>query len=138
MREVIVNLLTNALKFTPPGGTVLVDTRPQDLSGQHALLTVSDTGIGISPEDLPRVSERFFRSPRTSGYAGSGIGLTIVAEVVRGHHGSLDIASELGAGTKVTVVLPASEAPHPPGKSTKRTATRRNDNPSPQEPMSGL
>jgi two-component system, OmpR family, sensor histidine kinase BaeS len=135
MREVTVNLLTNALKFTPHGGTVLVDTRPQDLSGQHALLTVSDTGIGISPEDLPRVSERFFRSPRTSGYAGSGIGLTIVAEVVRGHHGSLDIVSELGAGTKVTVVLPASEAPHPLGKSTKRTTTRRNDNPSPQEPM---
>lgn len=137
MREVIVNLLTNALKFTPPGGTVLVDTRPQDLSAHHVLLTVSDTGIGISPEDLPRVSERFFRSPRTSGYAGSGIGLTIVAEVVRGHHGSMDIASELGAGTNVTIVLPASQAPQSAGRSYKRDAPRNASSP-PQEPMSGF
>jgi signal transduction histidine kinase len=137
MREVTLNLLTNALKFTPPGGTVFVDTRPQDPSEQHALLTVSDTGIGIAPEDLPRVSERFFRSPRTSGYAGSGIGLTIVAEVVRGHHGSVDIASELGTGTNVTIVLPAPPASQPPGRSTKR-GSRRSDEPPPQQPRSGL
>jgi two-component system sensor histidine kinase BaeS len=137
MREVTVNLLTNALKFTPPGGTVIVGTRPQNLSGEHALLTVSDTGIGIPPEDLPRVSERFFRSPQTAGYAGSGIGLTIVAEVVRGHHGTMDIASEPGAGTNVTIVLPALQAPHPLGRRIKRS-TRRIDGPPPPEPMSGL
>ena len=107
MREITTNLLTNALKFTPPGGTVLVETGPQEPGGEHALLVVSDTGIGILTEDLPRVSERFFRSPRTSGIAGSGIGLTIVAEIVRGHHGTVDIDSEPGTGTKVTITLPA-------------------------------
>jgi len=107
LREVATNLLTNALKFTPAGGTVLVETRPQDGHGENAQLTVSDTGIGIEPEDLPKVSERFFRSSRTSRYAGSGIGLTIVAEIVRGHHGTMEIVSEPGSGTKVTITLPA-------------------------------
>ena len=107
LREVTTNLLTNALKFTPPGGTVLVETRPQDGHGKNVQLTVSDTGIGIEREDLPKVSERFFRSSRTSRYAGSGIGLTIVAEIVRGHHGTMEIVSEPGTGTKVTITLPA-------------------------------
>ena len=111
MREITTNLLTNALKFTPPGGTVLVETGPQEPGGEEALLTVSDTGIGILPEDLPRVSERFFRSPRNSGIAGSGIGLTIVAEIVRGHHGTMDIDSEPGTGTKVTITLPSCGNP---------------------------
>ena len=107
MREITTNLLTNALKFTPAGGTVLVETGPQEPGGEQARLTISDTGVGILPEDLPRVSERFFRSPRTLEIAGSGIGLTIVAEIVRGHHGTMDIDSEPGTGTKVTITLPA-------------------------------
>ena len=107
MHEITTNLLTNALKFTPPGGTVLVETEPPEQGREHARLTVTDTGIGILPDDLPRVSERFFRSPQTSGIAGSGIGLTIVAEIVRGHHGTMNIESEPGTGTKVTITLPA-------------------------------
>jgi signal transduction histidine kinase len=112
MREVTTNLLTNALKFTPSGGSVRIETRPQDSRVRRGLLTVSDTGIGIPAEDLPRVPERFFRSPRTSHYAGSGIGLTIVAEIVRGHHGTIDIASQPGTGTRVTITVPAPETPH--------------------------
>ena len=107
MREITTNLLINALKFTPAGGTVLVETGPREPGREQVLLRVSDTGIGILPEDLPRVSERFFRSPRTSGIAGSGIGLTIVAEIVRGHHGSMEIHSEPGTGTAITITLPA-------------------------------
>jgi signal transduction histidine kinase len=107
MREITTNLLTNALKFTPPGGTVLVETGPREPGREQARLTVTDSGIGILPEDLPRVSERFFRSARTSGIAGSGIGLTIVAEIVRGHHGSMEIHSEPGTGTIITITLPA-------------------------------
>jgi len=114
LREVATNLLTNALKFTPPGGTVLIETGPKDPLGQQSMLSVSDTGIGIAPEDLPKVTERFFRSSRTFGHAGSGIGLTIVAEVVQGHHGTMDIASELGSGTKVTITLPSQQAPNLP------------------------
>jgi two-component system, OmpR family, sensor histidine kinase BaeS len=108
MHEIATNLLTNALKFTPPGGTVLLQTAVQEPAREHALLRVSDTGIGIQPDDLPRVSDRFFRSQRTDGIAGSGIGLTIVAEVVRGHRGMMDIASEPGVGTEVTVRLPVA------------------------------
>jgi two-component system sensor histidine kinase BaeS len=127
MREVTINLLTNALKFTPPGGSVLVETRPQGSRTQRALLVVSDTGVGIPPEDLPKVTERFFRSPQTSGYAGSGIGLTIVAEVVQGHHGTVDIASETGTGTKVTITLPAPPTPTLPGRRAKRKTRRDGD-----------
>ena len=108
MHEIATNLLTNALKFTPPGGTVLLQTGPHEPAGQQALLRVCDTGIGIQPDDLPRVSDRFFRSQRTAGIAGSGIGLTIVAEVVRGHRGTMDISSEPDVGTQVTVMLPVA------------------------------
>src|SRR5262249_7086294 len=60
MREIIINLLTNALKFTPRGRTVLIETEPPRPGREQARLTVTDTGIGILPDDLPRVSERFF------------------------------------------------------------------------------
>jgi signal transduction histidine kinase len=94
---------------------------------QQAALTVSDTGIGIAPEDLPKVTERFFRSSRTFGYAGSGIGLTIVAEVVQGHHGTMDITSELGTGTTVTITLPSQEAPQLARRRGRRQTRRDGD-----------
>lgn len=133
MRDVVTNLLTNALKFTPAGGSVFLETGTREPPGQQALLTVSDTGIGILSEDLPRVTERFFRSPRTSRFAGSGIGLTIVAEVVRGHHGTTDITSEPGAGTTVAITLPAPETPHSGGRHPKWNMHRNGGNgPSPE------
>ena len=105
MRQVVINLLTNALKFTPAGGSVSVVTA---VSGpESARLVVADTGIGISPDELPRVTERFFRGERATGMArGSGIGLTIVSELVRAHHGEVEFASHPGQGTEVTVRLP--------------------------------
>jgi signal transduction histidine kinase len=108
IQEVTTNLLTNALKFTPSGGIVILETGPQDQDEDQALLRVSDTGIGIPAEDLPRVSDRFFRSQRTAGIAGSGIGLTIATEIVRAHHGTMDIVSKPESGTQVTVMLPAA------------------------------
>ena len=103
MHDVITNLLTNAAKFTPAGGTVVIETRP---SGKLALLRVTDTGIGIPPEELAHVSERFFRGQNSAEVAGSGIGLAIVDELVRGHHGTMVIASERDTGTQVTITLP--------------------------------
>jgi two-component system sensor histidine kinase BaeS len=106
MRELISNLLTNALKFTPPGGSVRLETG----SGEDGLarLRISDTGIGIPPDELPHVTERFFRGLRPSQMTGgSGIGLTIVAELVRAHGGELEIASEPDQGTQVTVAFAA-------------------------------
>ncbi len=103
MHEVVVNLLTNAMKFTPAGGQVILETEQSDATGK---LRVSDTGIGIPADELPRVTERFYRGQRSAEVAGSGIGLTIVTELVRAHYGRLSIESQLGQGTTVTVTLP--------------------------------
>ncbi|HUZ52801.1 MAG TPA: ATP-binding protein [Streptosporangiaceae bacterium] len=109
MREVVSNLLTNALKFTPPGGSVVLDTGPDETG--MARIGVRDTGTGIPRDELPHVTERFFRglhSPQMA--AGTGIGLTIVAELVQAHRGQLDIASAPGRGTQVTITLPLAAA----------------------------
>lgn len=112
MREVITNLLTNALKFTPAGGTVEIETSRVDR--ESARLLISDTGIGIPSHELPRVTERFFRGQRSSEMAtGSGIGLTIVAELVRAQNGYLHISSEPGKGTQATITLPGGKKPEP-------------------------
>lgn len=116
MHEIAVNLLTNALKFTPRGLVTLQTSREQRDDGDVAVLRVRDTGVGIPPAELPRLSERFFRGQSSSDVAGSGIGLTIVAELVRAHHGTIDFASELGRGTTVTVRVPVTAGPpRPPG-----------------------
>jgi len=110
LREVITNLLTNALKFTPAGGTVEVETSRNH--GGSARLLVSDTGIGIPSDELPRVTERFFRGQRSAEMAaGSGIGLTIVAELVRAQNGTLCISSEPGKGTQAIITLPGARQP---------------------------
>ncbi|HTW20512.1 MAG TPA: HAMP domain-containing sensor histidine kinase [Mycobacteriales bacterium] len=106
IHQVTTNLLSNALKFTPPGGSVHVRVCVQ---GDQGLLVVSDTGIGIAPEDLPHVRSRFWRSPAHTSTPGTGIGLAIVSELVAAHGGTLDIASHPGAGTRVTVSLPLPE-----------------------------
>ncbi len=107
MHEVATNLLTNAMKFTPAGGRVVIETGPdEDPESGMAVLRVTDTGIGIPAAELPLVTQRFFRGQRSAGVAGSGIGLTIVAELVRAHHGTMNIASETGSGTEVTIRLP--------------------------------
>jgi two-component system, OmpR family, sensor histidine kinase BaeS len=113
MHEVVVNLLTNAVKFTPAGGEVTLETRRVDGQGE---LKVTDTGIGIPADELPHVAERFFRGQRSSEVAGSGIGLTIVAELIRAHHGTLGFASQQGKGTSVTVMLPIADGSAAPGQ----------------------
>ncbi len=111
MHEVTTNLLTNAMKFTPAGGRVIIETGPdENPECGMAVLRVSDTGIGIPAAELQLVTQRFFRGQRSAGIAGSGIGLTIVAELVRGHHGTMDITSETGSGTAVSVRLPGAES----------------------------
>jgi two-component system, OmpR family, sensor histidine kinase BaeS len=105
LHQVITNLLTNALKFTPAGGRVTIST---ERTGADAILRVTDTGTGIPAEDLPRIFDRFFRGQRAAQVSGSGIGLTVAAELVQAHGGRLTAASELGHGTQMTLSLPSA------------------------------
>ena len=106
MRQVVANLLSNALKFTPSGGSVVLSLRPED---GRAVITVADTGPGISAEDLPHVFDRFFRG-RDVRASGSGIGLTVVRELVEAQGGTVAVSSELGAGATFAVRLPAASS----------------------------
>jgi two-component system sensor histidine kinase BaeS len=103
LREVITNLLTNAVKFTPAGGSVLLEAGPHE---RQAWLQVSDTGAGILPDELPHVFDRFFRGRRAAGITGSGIGLAVVAELVRAHDGQVDVTSTPRHGTQMTLTFP--------------------------------
>jgi signal transduction histidine kinase len=105
LHQVITNLLTNALKFTPAGGRVTIST---ERTGADAVLRVTDTGAGIPAEDLPRIFDRFFRGQQAAQISGSGIGLTVAAELVQAHGGALTAASELGHGTQMTLSLPSA------------------------------
>jgi two-component system, OmpR family, sensor histidine kinase BaeS len=103
MHQVVTNLVGNALKFTPPGGRVTLEAGPAD--GQ-ARLKVADTGAGIPSDELPRIFDRFWRGRRAAGVAGSGIGLAVVAELVRAHGGTVTATSTPGQGTQLVVTLP--------------------------------
>ena len=110
--QVVANLLGNAIKFTPRGGSVRVEVRGEGDGG--ASIVVSDTGIGIDPAELPRIFDRFFRGSRASEArgSGSGLGLAIVRSIVEMHAGTVSVESRLGAGTTFRVALPAQ--PRPP------------------------
>lgn len=109
LAQVFTNLIDNAIKFTPSGGTVRVATRP---SRGGAEITISDTGQGIPPEDLPRVFERFYQVDKARGpRRGTGLGLAIAAEIVQAHGGEITASSAgVGQGTTFTVWLPALDA----------------------------
>ena len=103
MHQVITNLIGNAVKFTPPGGQVTVTTAA---TADCASLTVTDTGVGIPAAELPYVFRRLWRGSNLSGTPGSGIGLAVVAELVRAHDGRVQVSSAPGRGTAFTVTLP--------------------------------
>lgn len=108
LRHLILNLLDNAIKYTKEGGEVrLILAR----EGHQAKLTVSDTGVGISAEDLPHIFERFYRvdKARSQRVSGTGLGLSIVKEIVAAHQGSIRVESTPGQGTRFTVYLPLDE-----------------------------
>lgn len=105
LRQVLVNLLANAVKFTGPGGTV--EVRAEQTSG-NLKVQVSDTGIGIPAKDLPHIFDRFFRVTRGRSrlQGGSGLGLTIVKQTIDAHQGDIRIESTEGQGTVVTFSIP--------------------------------
>lgn len=107
VRQILVNLLSNSMKFTPVGGDISIDARLNDLGG--IMIRVSDTGIGIAPEDIARVLEPFGQARRSPNQAheGTGLGLSLSKQLVELHSGTLTIESEVGKGTVVTIAFPA-------------------------------
>ena len=117
-RQILLNLVSNAIKFSYPGSTVSVTMRRQ---GQSLNMSVIDQGVGMAPESLARIGEAFFQaqSGHTRAYEGTGLGLSIVKGLVDLHDGTLRAMSEIGAGTTVTVLLPLNG----PAIKTEETAT---------------
>lgn len=110
LSQIFVNLIDNALRYTASGGSVTVTI---DVEDGHAVIRVTDTGIGIPYKDLPFVFERFYvvdrsRTRASQASSGAGLGLSIVKHIAEAHHGSVDVDSRLGSGTTFTVRLPAA------------------------------
>lgn len=105
LNQILINLISNAIKFTERGGTVTVGARRD---GHDLLVSVTDTGVGVGEDDLARLGEPFFqaRSSYDRRHDGTGLGLSIVKGLVRLHGGRIDIQSKLGEGTRVAVYLP--------------------------------
>ena len=101
LKQVLINVLDNAIKYSDAGGIVRVDYAVVDKMAQ---VVIGDTGKGIAAEDLPRVTQKFYKADVTR--PGSGIGLAVAEEIVRGHGGTMDIDSELSVGTGVIITLP--------------------------------
>src|ERR1700730_5818330 len=118
LQEVLYNLLDNAVKYSQPSGTVSLQVQAAD---NQIVLSVSDTGVGIGPDDLPRIFERFYRADkaRSRALGGTGLGLSIVKHIAQLHGGTVEAESELGRGTSIRVLLPV----RPRGKSDGVTET---------------
>jgi signal transduction histidine kinase len=113
LRQLALNLLTNAVTYTPAGGSIRVRL-VQD--GEQARLTVADTGIGIAPDDLPHIFESFYRADKARSRAagGSGLGLAIAHWCAQVHGGSIEVESQLGVGSTFTVCLPLAPTDEDP------------------------
>ncbi len=101
IKQVLINILDNAFKFTPPGGDISLKVSKENNS---LVIIVTDSGYGISPEDLPRVTEKFYKGK--SSKSKNGIGLSICDEIVKLHNGTMEFQSKLDMGTKVIVKIP--------------------------------
>lgn len=113
LKQILINLMTNAIKFTEPGGTVTLKTWCHMDTG--VVFQIIDTGIGIAPEDIPMALSRFGQvdGDLNRKFEGTGLGLPLTKALVEMHGGSLDLQSEIGVGTTVTVRLPAARIVRP-------------------------
>ncbi len=107
LTQILVNILDNAVKFTPESGSVFIDAEQKE---DNTVLTITDTGIGVPKEEIRRLGERFYRVDRSRSrdLGGTGLGLSIVKHLMIAHGGKIDIGSKLGIGTKVSLYFPVS------------------------------
>ncbi len=103
IEQVLVNLIHNAIKFTLPGGRINISAKAD---GDKLIVSVSDTGVGISEDDLPRVFERFYKADRARAGGGTGLGLAIAKHVVEAHGGRIRVESVEGRGATFSFTLP--------------------------------
>jgi two-component system sensor histidine kinase VicK len=104
LAQVIGNLFSNAIKYSPAGGLISVQLRPQN---GEVVLTVQDEGMGIAPDDQERVFDKFFRTAEaSSAIGGTGLGLAVAREIVETHGGSIKVESEPGEGSRFWIELP--------------------------------
>ncbi len=109
--QILVNILDNAIKFTPSGGKIYISAR-QDENG-FVVIKVIDTGVGIPKNEIPRLGERFYRvdKARSRELGGTGLGLSIVKHLMKAHKGSIDIESQVGRGTTISLTFPQNGIP---------------------------
>ena len=112
--RVFVNLLSNAVKYTPEGGSI---TLALQRDGQQILAKVQDSGCGISPQELPKLFQEFYRAsnPINEQVRGTGLGLALVKRIIEAHHGTIEVQSEAGKGSTFSFALPAESAPDAAG-----------------------
>ena len=124
--QVVANLVGNAIKFTPRGGRIGVDVAG---TADGARIVVEDTGVGIAPDELPRVFDRFYRGTRANEArgSGSGLGLAIVRSIVEMHGGAVAVESRLGAGSTFTVTLPRDPRTTEGGHATASAPEKHDD-----------
>jgi signal transduction histidine kinase len=103
--HVLVNLVTNAVKFSPAGSRVLVRARPR---GDEIVVSVADEGVGVAPEDQDRIFDRFYQSSNGGGGRGTGIGLTIAQRFTELHGGRIWVESEPGSGATFSFTMPGA------------------------------
>jgi two-component system phosphate regulon sensor histidine kinase PhoR len=103
IRQTLANLVHNAIKFNNPGGKVIIST---NYNNESTIVSVSDTGMGISKEDLPHIFERFYKADKARSQGGSGLGLAIAKHTIQAHGGNISVKSEEGKGSTFSFTLP--------------------------------
>lgn len=111
IQRILSNLLDNAIKYTPSGGSVTVSLYEKD--GKEALVAFQDTGMGIPPADLPHIFDRFYRCDQSRSEPGTGLGLSLARALARAHQGDITVTSTPGQGSTFTLILPMSTTSQP-------------------------